>query len=250
MVEAVGVGVEGGFAGLDGLVEGGDFAVEGEDAVAEGGLGGDAEAEEMADEFFTIEGFGDVEVAQGVAPLGGDEGDVGAVVETEGFAAVDVEGEFVGSVGDGEGCAGLEVGVEGVEVSLEGGGVLLLGPGGEVAAFEVGGGLRRLLPGGGGADFGPQPVFLGRGTHGRGLAAVQALVELGDGVAAQRVECLQFAGEDADLLALCGRGVGDGERGDELFVGFVVAAFFVFRGAAENKVADWCVQNTEEIPRI
>lgn len=32
LVEAVGVGVEGGFAGLDGLGEGGDFGVEGEDA--------------------------------------------------------------------------------------------------------------------------------------------------------------------------------------------------------------------------
>jgi hypothetical protein len=34
--------------------------------------------------------------------LGGEEGDVGAVVEAEGFAAGDVEGEFVGSVFDGE----------------------------------------------------------------------------------------------------------------------------------------------------
>ena len=52
-----------------------------------------------------------------------------------------------------------------MEVMLNwvGGGVLLLGPGGEVAAFEVGGSLRRLLPGGGGADFGTEPQFLGRG---------------------------------------------------------------------------------------
>lgn len=34
-----------------------------------------------------VEGLGDVEVAEGVAPLGGDEGGVGFVVEAEGFAA-------------------------------------------------------------------------------------------------------------------------------------------------------------------
>lgn len=44
--------------------------------------------------------------------MGGDEGSVGFVVEAEGFAAGEVEGESVFGVGDGEGGAGLEEGVE------------------------------------------------------------------------------------------------------------------------------------------
>ena len=49
---------------------------EGEDAVAEGFFGGGAEREEVAHELFGVEGFGDVQVAQGVVPLSGDEGGV------------------------------------------------------------------------------------------------------------------------------------------------------------------------------
>ena len=60
MVELVDEGVEFGFLGRDGLVEGGDFLVEGEDAVSEGLLGGGAEGEEVFEEFFRVEGFGDV----------------------------------------------------------------------------------------------------------------------------------------------------------------------------------------------
>lgn len=76
--------VEFGFLDCDGPVECGDFVVEGEDAVAEGGVGGGAEGEEGFEEAGGVEGFGDVEVAEGVAPLGGDEGGVGFVVEAEG----------------------------------------------------------------------------------------------------------------------------------------------------------------------
>lgn len=90
------------------MVKGGDFGVEGEDAVAEGWLGGGAEGEEVFEEAGGVEGFGDVEIAEGVTPLGGDEGDVGAVVEAECFAAGNVEGKFVFGVGHGEGDAGLE----------------------------------------------------------------------------------------------------------------------------------------------
>jgi hypothetical protein len=39
-------------------------------------------------------------VAEGVTPLGGYKGGVGFVVEMEGFAAVDVEEDFVFGVGD------------------------------------------------------------------------------------------------------------------------------------------------------
>jgi hypothetical protein len=63
--------------------EGGDFGVEGENAVAEGGFGGDAEGEEELEQAFGVEGLGDVEVAEGVTPLGGDEGGVRAVKESE-----------------------------------------------------------------------------------------------------------------------------------------------------------------------
>lgn len=242
------MGVEGGFAGLDGLVEGGDFGVEGEDAVAQGGFGSGAEGEEVADEAGGIEGFGDVEVAEGVPPLGGEEGGVGAVVEPDGFATGDVEGEFVVGVGDGEGGTGLEQGVEGVELVLEDGGVLFLGPGGEFAGAEASGGGEGGFPGGGGANLRPQPVFPGRGGDGRGLRAGKAVVELGDGVAAERVEVLQLAGAGGDIGALLGAGVGDGERGDELFVGFVIAAFFGTCDPLENPVGNRAVDDPEQEP--
>jgi len=67
--------------GGDGGFEGGDFVVEGEDAVAEGLFAGGAE---------------------GVTPLGGEEGGVEAVLETQGFAIADVEGGFGGAGGAAE----------------------------------------------------------------------------------------------------------------------------------------------------
>ncbi len=246
MVELIDDGVEFGFFGGEGLVEGGDFLVEGDDAVAERVLGGGAEGEEEFEEAGGVEGFGDVHGAEGVSPLGGGEGEMEAVVVTEDFAPGDVEGEFVVGVGDDEGGSGLEQGIEDIEASLEGFGVAFFGPGGEGAALESGGDFGGFLPCGGGADVRPEAVGL-EGDRG-GLGAVKALVELGDGVAAEGVEFLQLAGTIADFLALLGGRIGDGEWGNELFVSFVVAAFFVLRCASENKVANRRVQDAEQIP--
>ncbi len=66
---------------------------------------GSGVAEEL-EETLGVGGVGDVEVAEGVTPLGGDEGGVGTVVEAEGLAVGDVEGEFVAGVGDGEAAPG------------------------------------------------------------------------------------------------------------------------------------------------
>ncbi len=94
-------GVEFGFLGGEGLVEGGDFPVEGDDALAERVFVGVALGEEEFEETLGVECLGDVEIAEGVTPLGGEEGGVGFVVESQDFTAADVEGEFVFGVGDG-----------------------------------------------------------------------------------------------------------------------------------------------------
>lgn len=242
MVELIDEGVELGFLGGDGLVEGGDFLIQGDDALAQRFLGGGAEGEEEFEEAGGVEGFGDVEVAECVTPLGGGEGQIEAVEVTQDFAAADMESEFFVGVGDGDGDSRLEQGVEGVEPLLEGLGVAFLGPGGEGATLESGGSFRRFLPSGGGADVQPEAVGL-EGDRG-GLVAVEALVELGDGVAAERVEFLQLAGASADFRALLGGRVGDGEWGDELFVGFVVAAFLGACDAPKHPIRDRTVQHT------
>ena len=66
-----------------------------------------AKGEEEFEEALGVEGFGDVEVAEGVTPLGGGEGHVEPIVMMEDFAAGDVEGEFVFLIGDGDGDSGL-----------------------------------------------------------------------------------------------------------------------------------------------
>jgi len=123
-----------------------------------------------------------------------------------------------------------------------------LGPGGEGTAGESGGNVGRCFPARGGADVGPEPVGGEGGGDLGGLRAVESAVEFLDGVAALGVEVLQGAGVAGDVGALFGRGVGDRERGDELLVGLVVAAFFWSGNSAKYPIRHGAVQDAKEKP--